>query len=87
MKTDDFSWLGVHSIKIRGQNGAGAKQFNFVESEEISIEFVNPCARSVVLPFELDDMKTSVSVGTNVTQTFTNKPDWISTKYGNKDGF
>lgn len=38
-------------------------------------------------PFALEDMLTSVSIGSNVTQTFTNQPDWFSTKYASKDGY
>ena len=70
--TDDFTWAGVHTIKIRGQNGAGAKQYETIDSAEFTIEFINPCTYAIVSPFELDDMIGSVLLGTNVTQTFTN---------------
>ena len=85
--TTDFTWVGVHTIKIRGQNGAGDKQYETIDSDEFTIEFINPCTRTVVESFELDDMLTSINVGTNVTQTFTNKRDAFSVLYATQDGY
>ena len=85
--TTDFTWAGVHTIKIRGQNGAGDKQYETIDSDEFTIEFINPCTRSSFEPFELEDMITSINVGTNVTQTFTNKRDTYSTIYSTLDGY
>ena len=70
--TDDFTWVGIHTIKIRGQNGAGDKEYETIDSAEFTIEFINPCTYTAIRPFELDDMISSVLLGTNVTQTFTN---------------
>ena len=66
--TTDFSWVGIHTIKIRGTNGGGSeKEYKTIDSDEFTIEFINPCTQSVILPFDLEDMLTSINVGTNMT--------------------
>ena len=66
--TSDFTWVGIHTIKIRGTNGGGSeKEYNTIDSDEFTIEFINPCTISIIEVFDLEDMLTSINVGTNVT--------------------
>jgi hypothetical protein len=63
----DLSWVGKHKLKIRGQNGAGIKKYNTIDSVSFSIEFIHPCTISVVDEFDFKDMLTTVLLGKNVT--------------------
>ena len=63
-RVHDLTWLGTHTIIIRGTNGGS---YESIDSEEFTITWIDPCLTTTVLDRTIEDMSTTVKSYVNVT--------------------